>query len=149
MSSSRGYVPPHLRAASLGSSDKKMSHSDPTITVNATTDKKICTSLGSDADLERRRHRFQGPRPPMGYGLLSRGEDNRLQKDPEARREYFESIRDEFAQSFADMDQHTLTASIRNLGIKENNSKSSMLDPSESLLDDKLSKVLMSLSACF
>lgn len=54
-------------------------------------------TTASEEELERRRKRFgadsaDAKKGDMGYGLVSRGEDNRLQRDPVARKTFFRDV---------------------------------------------------------
>jgi mannose-1-phosphate guanylyltransferase len=132
--SNRGYVPPHARR---GSSRLR----------SQTQNRSAKGIVNTQEDLERRRQRF-GPsaeKPDTGYGLISRGEDNRLQRDPEARRAFFDKIRKEFAESFSACGLATLSNSMKSMCLKEGDNVSQ--DASKATSEEqKLSNVMMSLS---
>ncbi|KAH3674958.1 hypothetical protein WICPIJ_009403 [Wickerhamomyces pijperi] len=72
-------------------------------------------------DLERRKLRFSSMnsnKKSEQYGLLSRGEDNRLQRDPEARVAYFKKIQQDFTKGFYDSDFGQLTEVFDGLSLK-------------------------------
>lgn len=87
-------------------------------------------------ELDNRHQRFNTAKTDTAYGLISRGEDSRLQRNPEARRAFFDTIRNDFSEAFADPDYESLTRSIRDLSVEKKGSED----------NEQISKVLMSLS---
>jgi predicted component of viral defense system (DUF524 family) len=133
--SNRGYVPPHARRGSSRSRSQTQNRSATGI-------------INTQEDLERRRQRFSlsVQKADTGYGLISRGEDNRLQRDPEARRVFFDKIRKDFAESFSACDLATLSNSMKSMSLEEGDNVSQDTSKATSEENQKLSNVMMSLS---
>lgn len=84
-SSTGSYRPPHARRTYSQNKDQSNNRFHPSVTSTMSIDPEAA---------ERRRQRFANDqnKEDENYGLISRGEDNRLQRDPQARRDFFKKI---------------------------------------------------------
>ncbi|CDR37312.1 CYFA0S01e09516g1_1 [Cyberlindnera fabianii] len=77
----------------------------------------------SEEELERRRKRFgadsaDAKKGDMGYGLVSRGEDNRLQRDPVARKTFFRDVLKELREALLNSVPDDFTKSVFMFSIR-------------------------------